>query len=219
MSNVTMWHFISPTFTYEKLESPSYDDLVDVFEDRTVNWFFLPAQKLLDIPNCEIAAVSLLVNYFEGIEIYLTGQDSKGKSAEFFAREFGRVFQIDDQGDPEALRKIVDAFYCQVRCGFAHDGMFRNRVYFSRVHPNPILVTVPRKNGVIDYSAGVESIVINPPLFFNSIKEHFDRYLKTLREAVDAEVKQAFEAAVALKWGLDEPDHAIGMTEEEFFKT
>lgn len=217
MPKLTTQHFISPSFTHEKLESPSYDDLVDVFEDRTRNWFFLPASKLLDIPNCEIAAVALLVNYFEGIEIYLTGQDSKNRSPEFFARGFGRVFTIQGQ-DPEFSRKIPAAIYNQARCGFAHDGMFRNRVFFSRVRPDPILVTWPIKNGVPNRSAEVESIVINPPRFYDSIRSHFDNYAKKLREPADADVKRAFKKAVALKWGLHEPDRAIGMTEDEFLK-
>ena len=43
--------------------------------------------------------------------------------------------------------------------------------------------------------------------------------MKKLREGADAETKRKFEAAVALKWGLNEPDRVIGMTEDEFFKT
>jgi hypothetical protein len=42
--------------------------------------------------------------------------------------------------------------------------------------------------------------------------------VKKLREAANAEVKRAFENAVALKWGLGGPDRAIGMTEDQFFK-
>lgn len=217
MSQNSMQHLISPNFSYEKLESPSYEDLVDVFEDRMNNWFFLPASKLLDIPNCGIAAVGLLVNYFEGIEIYLTGKDSKGQSAKFFARGFGRVFP---QGqDPHFSEKIAAAIYSQARCGFAHDGMFRSRVFFSDVRSEPLLITWPKKNGVIDSSGQVESIVINPARFYESIQIHFDSYLKKLRKGSDVAVKQAFEAAVKLKWALDEKDRAIGMTEDEFHKT
>lgn len=213
-----MQHFISPTFTHEKLESPSYEDLIDVFEDRTRNWFFLPAAKLLDAPHGEIAAVGLLVNYFEGIEIYLCGEDSKNRSAEIFARGFGKVFAVGGQ-DAEFSAKIAAAIYGQARCGFTHDGMFRNRVFFSRLRPDPILVTWPRVNGVFDRSGQVESILINPPRFYESIETHFNRYVKKLREATDADTKRNFEAAVALKWGLNEPDRVIGMTEDEFFKT
>ena len=65
-----MQNFISPSFGPEKLESPTYEDLIDVFEDRMLNWFLLPAARLLEIPNCQIAAVVLLITYFEGIAIY-----------------------------------------------------------------------------------------------------------------------------------------------------
>lgn len=212
-----MFHFISPTFTHDKLTSPSYDDLVDVFEDRMRNWFFLPSSKLLNIPNCDIAAVSLLMNYFEGIEIYLTGEDSKTKSGEFFANGLNKVFSMQGHSQQFA-KKIAAALYGQARCGFAHDGMFRNRVFFSRIRPEAILITWPKKNGVFDESAEVESILINPLKFFDSIQKHFNSYVKTLRKGAATNAKQAFEKAVALKWGLNEPDRAIGMTENEFFK-
>jgi hypothetical protein len=173
MSRPITQHFISPSFTHQKLESPTYADLVDVFEDRIRGWFFLPARKLLDTPHCDIAAVGLLVNYFEGIEIYITGEDSKNRSAEFFARGFGRVFTVEGQ-DPEFSRRIADAIYSQARCGFVHDGVFRNRVFFSCVHPKPVVVTWPRKNGVFDRSGQVESVIINPPRFCAGTNESRD---------------------------------------------
>jgi hypothetical protein len=215
MSKLKILHFISPSFTHEKLESPTYEDLVDVLEDRVRKWFLLPASKLLELPNCDIAAVALLSNYFESVEIYISGEDSKNRSAEFFARGFGRVFSVQH---PTLSGKIAAAIYDQARCGFAHDGMFRNRVFFSGARPDPILVTWPKKDGVFDESREVESIVINPPRFYESIQLHFDRYIKRLREGADTETGCGFVKAVALKWALGEPDRAVGMTEDEFFR-
>lgn len=210
-------NYISPTFTHEKLESPSYEDLVDVFEDRMRNWFFYPASKLLETPNCEIAAVGLLLNYFESIEIYLTGTDSKGNSAKFFENSFRRVFDIQAP-DPRISERISTAIYSQARCGFAHDGMFRNRIFFSHDRPEPILVTWPKKDGVLDTSGDVESVIINPARFYESIITHFDRYILKLRDGKDNTIRRAFENAVRLKWALDEPARAIGMSEEEYFR-
>ena len=208
-------NFISPSFTHEKLESPTYEDLVDVFEDRVHKWFLLPASKLLELANCDVAAVALLLNYFESIEIYISGEDSKNRSAEFFARGFARVFSVQH---PTLSAKIAAAFYDQARCGFAHDGMFRNRVFFSTARPDPILATWPKKDGIIDESREVESFIINPPRFYESIQLHFDRYIARLREGTDTELGCAFVKAVALKWALGEPDRAVGMTEDEFFR-
>lgn len=54
------------SFAYEKLKSPTYDDLIDVFEDRMRSWFLLPAARFLEIPHYQIAAVGLLITYCEG---------------------------------------------------------------------------------------------------------------------------------------------------------
>jgi hypothetical protein len=210
-------NLISPSFGYEKLDSATYEDLVDVFEDRMRNWFLMPAEHLLEIPHCQIAAVALLISYFEGIAIYISGKDSKNKSFEFFADGFSKVFSIE-HADGNASRIVARAIYDQARCGFAHDAMFRNRVFFSDVPSKPLIVSFPKKNGFLDLSQ-VESIIINPSRFYESIQIHFERYLKRLRDGSDATIKQAFEIAVKLKWALDEPDRAIGMTQEEFFET
>lgn len=172
-----MQYLISPNFIHEKLESPSFEDIVDVFEDRMRNWFFMPVSKLLDLPHCHVAALALLIGYFEGIEIYLVGKDSKGKSPEFFANGFAKVFDIPSKGNG-LDKKIVEAIYSQARCGFAHDGMFRNKVFFDLLLTKPMLITWPRKNGVFNTSGRIESIVVNPVKFNESILIHFDSYLR-----------------------------------------
>ncbi len=216
MKYITL-NFISPSFGHEKLESASYEDLVDVFEDKMRHWFLNPAERLLKMPHCQIAAVALLISYFEGIAIYLSGKDSKNRSFEFFANGFSKVFSVDHE-DQNSSRIIARAIYDQARCGFAHDGMFRNRVFFSDVPSLPLLVTYRKKNGVPDLSQ-FQSIVINPFRFLESIRIHFESYVKSLREGSDATLKEAFQNAVKLKWALDEEARAIGMTEEELYRT
>jgi hypothetical protein len=46
-------------------------------------WMLYPAKKLLKKRSDQIAAVGILINYLEGIEIYLTGKDSRGDSYNF----------------------------------------------------------------------------------------------------------------------------------------
>lgn len=213
-----MQYLISPNFTHEKLESPSFEDIVDVFEDRMRNWYFLPVSKLLDLPHCQVAALALLISYFEGIEIYLVGKDSKYKSQEFFTNGFTKVFDISSEVNG-LDKQIAEAIYIQARCGFAHDGLFRNRVFFDSLLTMPMLVTWPRKNGVFDTSGQLESIIVNPAKFNESVLIHFDSYIKKLRNGTDIALRQAFEAAIKLKWGLDEADRIIGMTEEDYHKT
>lgn len=208
-------HFVSPHFTHKKLEPPFYKDVVDVFEDRMVNWLLVPAKKLLHIAHGSVPAVALATNYIEGIEIYLSGKDSKGRSKEFFRRGFKRIFPTFS-GPAYMYDAIADALYDSLRCGFAHDGMF---LYFSGVRKEVFTVTWPKKNGQFEPDGRLESAVINPVRYIEGIDAHFQEYLKELRTTEPSPVKERFLAAVELKWQLSKPAPLIAMTEEEFHMT
>ena len=207
--------YISPSFTYEKLEAPSYHDIVDVFEDRLLNWLIEPAYTLLSVKHGSIAAVALLLGYFEGIEIFHSGQDSKRQSKVFFRRGLQRVF-ASFAGPPWLFSGIADELYELLRCGFAHDALFRSGVYFSTVRREAFTATWPRKNGVFDKDGKLESVFVNPERFCEGIRFHFAEYVRALRADNDSELKSAFLAAIKLKWRLDEPGHFVGMSEQEF---
>lgn len=210
-------HFVSPNYTHEKFEPPFYRDIVDVFEDRMVNWLVNPAKELLSIRHGEVAAVALTTNYFEGIEIYVSGKDSKDQSKKFFTRGFKRVFP--GFSGPEYLQAAVHAsFYELLRCGFAHDAMFRHGIFFSTVRKEPITVSWPRTNGVFDFDGVLEAAIVNPRSFVEGVEKHLTEYVRELRRPADSDIKTNFLAAVNLKWNLAGRERNIGMTEEEFYR-
>lgn len=210
-----MKYFISPNFEHVKLENPSFEDLIDVFEDRMRNWLLTPAKQLIDTTNGFVAAMALLCGYFEGIEIYLSGEDSNTRSGVFFVNGFLKVFSVHGEGK-EVFKKAAEGIYKQLRCGFAHDGMFRYRIMFDEALPTALLASWPNKNGVFDTSRTLESVTINPRRFYECIMIHFEGYLKSLREGIDPELRNAFQKTVKLKWGLDQPEINIGMSEEDY---
>jgi hypothetical protein len=210
-------HFVSPRYTHRKLEPPFYRDVVDVFEDRMRGWLLTPALKLLDSDDFSIASVSLATSYFEGIEIYHSGEDSKNQSKAFFHRGFLRVFRLE--GEPTAVQqRVTDGLYDLLRCGFAHDSIFRSGINFSAVRKEPLLVTMKRKNGQFDPTVPPESFVINPRAFVEGVEQHFTLYVRELRRAKDRTLKENFEKAIAMKWRLGEPGKTVGMTEEQFLR-
>ena len=213
MTNIK--HFISPNFTHEKLEAPSYDDIVDVFEDRMVNWLLMPARKLLDVPHGDVAAVALATNYIEGIEIYISGQDSDKHSKGFFRRGYKRIF-APVSGPVYMQDAIANALYDMLRCGFAHDAMFRYGIHFSNIRKEALTVTWPKKNGEFDPNGKLESAIINPNRFIKCIELHFKDYVKKLRAIEPTQAKDNFQAAVNIKWRLGNPGPLVGMTEHEF---
>lgn len=210
-------HFISPNFTHEKLEAPSFDDLVDVFEDRMANWLILPAKKLLEIPHGDIAAVALAINYIEGIEIYISGQDSKNRSKKFFCTGFRRIFHRRVNPLQDVMHDaFAKALYDALRCGFAHDAMFRYGITFTEVRKEAFTITWPKINGEFDPDGQLLSAVINPRRFIEGIEFHFKKYMEELRSSEPTVIKENFLAAVRLKWNIDAPGPLVGMTEHQF---
>ena len=210
-----MKHLISPNFSYEKLEPALFKDVVDVFEDRMRHWLIEPAKALLKIRHGEVAAVALATNYIEGIEIYASGKDSIGRSKEFFRRGYMRIFAAVS-GPAYMQSGVADGLYEMLRCGFAHDGMFRSGISFSSVRKEAMLITWPKKNGQFDPTGRMESTIINPKGFVRCIETHFNAYMRELRARKSNDTQDRFKTAVALKWRLGVPGPFVGLTEEKF---
>lgn len=194
--------FISPTFLADKLDNPSLEDLIDVFEDRVARWLLEPAKSLLGSRNGQVAGFALLQSYFEGIWIYIQGQESKDKSKRFFREGFVDVYSPSKLPDV-TLRNLADVLYEDARCGFFHDAMFRDRIYFADL-PNgaPISITLPLKNGVPDEAGEIQTVLVNPSQFVRYIEGHFSKYIARLRDPAENDARQKFEEACKLKWRL-----------------
>lgn len=210
-----MKNYISPTYAHEKLDDPGFDDLVDVFEDRVRGWLVEPCEMLLKSEQGWFPAMSLALTYFEAIEVYLSGKDSKGSSKKHFVKGFTAVFKTQD-GDTDGLANIAKTVYEEGRCGFFHDGVSGRRICYSIARRDALLVTVPRRKGRLDSKGEVQSIVINPVRFLWCVKRHFDKYISNLRNRDNADVRERFRMAVDLKWCLGDVEPVMGMTEEEF---
>jgi hypothetical protein len=116
---------ISPNFSDEKLRTGSLDDLIDVFEDRLRNWLLAPAKALLDVPFGELAALSLLLGYFEPCAIYRKGENSRGQSKAFFRAGFVEVFVFAEPVSQNLfsvasltyfMKMLAAAFFMKVCC-------------------------------------------------------------------------------------------------------
>ncbi|MFA6002822.1 MAG: hypothetical protein WC881_02010 [Elusimicrobiota bacterium] len=206
-----MANLISPKYDGAKLDMPSTDDLIDVFEDRMKGWFLEPTQKLLAAFNDFPASICLQMTYFEGIWTFITGKDSDGKSASFFKRGFVSVFHGYGQPD-DLLERVAQVLYTDARCGFFHDGMFRNRIYFSN-RRHALEITLPKRNGVTDPEGEIESIIIDPRQFHATIQKHFTDFVTKLKNKQNAEARRLFHAAFMARQGRS---RAIGIPDTDF---
>jgi hypothetical protein len=139
---------ISPHFSEEKYKTGSLEGFIDVLEDRIRFWLLAPAKALLGVQFGDVAALSLLLGYFEPYAIYREGEDSTNKSRAFFRVGFIDVFR--KSGLEEGfLGRVADLLYVSARCGLFHEGMFRAGIYVGSGE-GELTVTVPRVDGKPD---------------------------------------------------------------------
>ena len=207
--------FISPNYPQEKFDNPTTDDLIDVFKDRVFNWLFEPAKKLMTEKHGGFAVLCLLLTYFEGIWIYMTGVDSKGNSKKYFTDAFLDVFSSSGHA-PHLLNRIATIMYEEGRCGFFHDGMLRGRIFLTVLNNHAdFLVTLPRKaDGNIDVNGKIESILIDPKHFMATIERHFMNYLLCLRNPAQTVKRENFLKIAKEKWDVEGEGVVIGLNSD-----
>jgi hypothetical protein len=204
---------LSPKYSHEKLENAGFADLVDVFEDLWRSYVFAPVDLLLKTPNGDIAAMTILCSYFEAIAGYVSGKDTNGQSKKYFVQGICQVFHSDS---PD-FHKAAEAIYSNIRCGLAHEGMLNHKVNYSDQGSKVFFLTYRKaSDGSLDIGAGVASIVVNPIKMYQAVVQHFDRYIRDLRNAKDQALVDAFMATVGRQWALGKGENPVGVTEAEF---
>jgi hypothetical protein len=193
--------YISPNFTQEKFDDPTCDDLIDVFEDRIRNWVIEPAKRLMSDDIYQVAGFSVVLTYFEGTWAYVQGQDSEHKSRSFFVDAFVDVFRPSGLSE-DVLRGVADVLYRDARCGFFHDAVFRDRIYFKRLDKGEFYVTKSKK--------GIESIVIDSQRFCNAVERHFAQLIAVLRNPSSIGQRAKFEIICKAQWDYDGPGRVVG---------
>ena len=208
-----MQYYVSPSYTSDKLENPTFSDLVDVFEDIWRNYILAPAKLLLASPSGDIASMTVLCSYFEAIAGTMAGANTDKKSKDFFVQGFCEVFRTDSSG----LEQAAEEVYKNIRCGLAHEGIIRHKVNYSRSAGKAFFLTYPKLgNGSLNIAGGAASIIVNPSHFYNGIEHHFNTYIKLLREATDSTLCDNFKKTVYRQWAIGSKHNVIGMTEDEF---
>jgi hypothetical protein len=193
----TAW-LISPQFLNSKLSGGRLEDKIDVFEDRMTGWFLRHADALCanSYPghaNAGIAALTIVASYFEAIECYYSGQDSRNRSAEFFRRGFLKVFPdlpgvLRERGhaNPDELADELAAdVYEQLRCGLLHEALPRH-LLLLREDTAPVGFMI---HGV---TGDVGSIVVDPRRFVEAIANQFRHYIGLLRDPAQEELRRNF---------------------------
>jgi hypothetical protein len=178
---------VSPKFGRKKLENPTIEDKIDVYEDRLQGWIFDHVNWLLSdaYPYHEQAVIAVLiltVAYFEQHWSYRMGQDSDGREFDFFSAGFDNVFKVPAKD----ARSIKGIFWGEIRSKLAHEWLPGGRVIID-----------PHQAGSIGYAVNeashIGSIAINSKLFVQGLYSHFRAYIQMLRDPDQHESRANFE--------------------------
>jgi hypothetical protein len=176
---------ISPQYFTSKLDPASLENHIDVYGDQIKGWFLSFARQMHRDEHAGFAALQIVFSYFEGYSIYSKGEDSRGKSQEYFRDGVLSVF-------PE-LETYQDG-----RCGFFHSGITRKRFLLRDSNPGESII---RFGADPETTTRVVQIFIDRRQFIDRVCDHFDGYIAKLRNPNETQLRLNFERAVKLLHG------------------
>jgi len=188
-------------FSAEKLDAPTIDDLIDVLEDRVRYWLIEPAKTLMKDPIAQIAGFGISLSYFEGIWVYIQGKEDRNSSRQFFKEAFSDAFRESNIGNA-LLDRVGEVLYEDARCGFFHDGMIRERIFFSKFFGGPLMISLPIVDGVLDEGGEIEAVAVDPEEYVKYLEGHFGKFLERLRDTTNVELRSRFEQICRIKWDI-----------------
>jgi hypothetical protein len=162
------------------------DDKIDIFYERVTGWQLDIADKVINgykdekgnviagIVGSGFAVLNILLSYFEMVAKYKAGYCGAGKAGEYFGEGFKMVFP-----EFEKLTWLPEKLYSNARCGLYHHGMTEGGIILKGEGLPPI---TPLDD---------EMLIVNPHTLVLRLKEHFETYIKELRN--DNNFKSNFE--------------------------
>ena len=175
--------WISPNF--QDVDFPSgmsIDHKIEVFADRVKGWQLDIAQQCIDnIRHSGFAVLHIVASYFEMIAKFRDGFAKDGKSKEYFKKGIYSVFPALDQ-QPGVSDRLLNKLYEEVRCGLYHGGI-----------TGPNIMLTGEYDAAIVFSRD-EKVVINPDKLVPALQQHFQSYIRELRDSRNQSLRGNFEA-------------------------
>lgn len=177
-------HFVSPTLKKGDLPRKlTFDDKVRIFEDRVRGWQLkVGLDCYYKVPDGGFGALYITLSYFELFARYKKGSVDHAKAGKTFREGFQDFATFTKFGPLPEYTVVRDLIYEGTRCGLYHVGTTTKRVYISG-----------QGTGMFDYQAPQNRLVINPEHLIKGMLQHFENYIKNLRDPLNVELRKSFE--------------------------
>ena len=152
-----------------------------IFEDRVKEWFINIAEELKKNNEAGYVILMICIQYVESMIQFKKGEDSSGKSGEFFKDGIKDIF-------PEIEEDLINLLWSSVRCGLFHNGMTDDGIFINADKENNQEITLFKVKGE-------NKVLINPHKFLDKINEHFKDYITKLKNPENIKLRENFEKA------------------------
>lgn len=150
------------------------DDKIIIYERQVKDWFLNRASRFLRGDKNGFIVLMICLAYLEGVQQYILGQDSNGRSSEFFRMAMHRIYPNTYTDDN------LNDFYSEARCGLFHNGMVRGKIIISQNFPDALDFPDP------------DNIQVNPRIILKDIKADFSTYLSNLKNIQERQLRNNF---------------------------
>ena len=159
-----------------ELDPTDLDHKILIYEREVKSWFLRPAKKLLEQDSFTNSLIVLMIcmAYLEGVEQYKCGNNSQGRSKEYFVNSIERVFPS------EYSIQERENLYKKTRCGLFHTGMVASGVLFNNGDDYPAL-----------QFGSDNTITVNPTRLLRNIEEDFEQYISELKSRAIGDTKRS----------------------------
>jgi len=188
------------------VESRRYEDLdlkIDIFENRTRQWFLNHAKHLSELeanpmngdhttPG-DYAATMLACSQLEGFQKYREGIKGNKNSKYYFKKALKYIYFSESErkaANEEEVQQILNFLYEFLRSGSFHAGFPDGKIYLDR--DSSCLLSVIR----IPDRKKIDHVIVNPVIFIDKLFEYFDEYISELKNKNNTKLRHNFK----LRW-------------------
>lgn len=174
---------------YRSIDFPdemSFDDKVNLFEDRIVGWQLDIGKKTIDsVPHSAFGALSIVLSYFENIAKFANGYAGDDMAGHYFKEGVKFVYPDLKSLPKKQLDAILAKFYKAARCGLYHQGKTGKRFSIT-ANISPAIKDIILPSGEL-------YLQVNPHLIVDDLLVHFNSYIQSLRDPQNITLRANFE--------------------------
>lgn len=160
----------------KKLNPYDINDKIHIYERQVSEWFLNIANQLSKGDHNGFIVLMICLSYFEGVQQYIDGQSSEGRSSkQFFKLSIHRVY-------PHRFSNVdLDELYKEARCGLFHNGMVSGKIIINNSFEH-----------AIDFPDN-DTIRISPKKLLDDVKKDFGKYISELRNEHKQNIRNSFD--------------------------